>query len=428
MTSSVNSLMKAGSFVVTLSTLSLLLIPISVEAAPMWGVYDYYGLSPLNSDTLNIDSPPQILTAADVIYTGIDLPEVFHDTTFIEVRLDSSATVMGVIIDRSCGIRNLDIVSVHAAWRTIWQPARLGGKYVPSVAKVMFLHDADYMRSMTTGFMNTYDRMAEPDTDSASIANSHSYITREQLQIASCTIYGYCRENDPLFDDEYEWQGSGFVLLDRSDTLHIVTNRHVLGIDNVTENPDEIFSDVLDILEYELVIEMADGRWVKPEHMACHIHQDIAFLAFAKPTSMPKGEAYIVLDPYEPVDYYPGDRVFAVGAGLRYQGTITSGVISAIRELPSSYDEDVNTLMIQTDAAINPGNSGGPLLLEREDHYILIGVNSSTCLEGEGVGFAIDTFEFFSGLELDDMVIFENSPEGFAYAVRELYEIDAVCR
>ncbi|MBD3277377.1 MAG: hypothetical protein GF388_03670, partial [Candidatus Aegiribacteria sp.] len=277
-------------------------------------VYDSYGLSPVEADTLNLTLPPRINTPGDMLYTGIDVPEGFHDTTFIEVRLDSSATVLGVIIERTSGIRALDLVSVHAAWRTIWQPARVGREKVPSIAKVIFVHDSDNVRSLTTGFMNTFDRMAEPETDPESIANSYAYITREQLQVASCTIYGYCRENDPIFDDEYEWQGSGFVFLDRNDTLHIVTNRHNLGVDIVVDERDEIISDVLDILDYELAIEMADGRPVVPDHIACHLHQDIAFLAFAKPPSLPKGEAYIVLDPYEPIDYCPGDHVFSVGA------------------------------------------------------------------------------------------------------------------
>jgi S1-C subfamily serine protease len=42
--------------------------------------------------------------------------------------------------------------------------------------------------------------------------------------------------------------------------------------------------------------------------------------------------------------------------------------------------------LIQTDAAINPGNSGGPLL---DIGGNVIGVNTATASNAEGLGFAI---------------------------------------
>lgn len=56
----------------------------------------------------------------------------------------------------------------------------------------------------------------------------------------------------------------------------------------------------------------------------------------------------------------PGEQVVLIGSPQGLEGTITTGVISAIRELP-----DGGFKIIQTDAATNPGNSGGPLMNSR---------------------------------------------------------------
>ncbi|GAA4357721.1 S1C family serine protease [Angustibacter luteus] len=60
-----------------------------------------------------------------------------------------------------------------------------------------------------------------------------------------------------------------------------------------------------------------------------------------------------------------GDEVIAIGAPLGLQGTVTTGIVSALNR-PVSAGEDENDPAfinaIQTDAAINPGNSGGPLV------------------------------------------------------------------
>jgi S1-C subfamily serine protease len=54
----------------------------------------------------------------------------------------------------------------------------------------------------------------------------------------------------------------------------------------------------------------------------------------------------------------PGETVFAIGAPVGLQGTLTKGIVSTDRVLD-------NFSFIQSDVSINPGNSGGPLLDER---------------------------------------------------------------
>ena len=47
-----------------------------------------------------------------------------------------------------------------------------------------------------------------------------------------------------------------------------------------------------------------------------------------------------------------------MGSPLGLQGSVTTGVISSIRDDPFGG----GFKMIQTDASVNPGNSGGPLV------------------------------------------------------------------
>ena len=56
-----------------------------------------------------------------------------------------------------------------------------------------------------------------------------------------------------------------------------------------------------------------------------------------------------------------GERVVAIGSPRGLQGTVTTGVVSAVRDDPAGTGSKV----IQTDASVNPGNSGGPLLNDR---------------------------------------------------------------
>ncbi|MDV3126455.1 trypsin-like peptidase domain-containing protein [Mycobacterium sp. 21AC1] len=86
-------------------------------------------------------------------------------------------------------------------------------------------------------------------------------------------------------------------------------------------------------------------------------------------------------------DLKVGQNVVAVGSPLGLQGTVTTGIISALDRPVSTGDEQAgqHSVMsaIQTDAAINPGNSGGALVDMNGD---LIGVNSAIASLGGGQG------------------------------------------
>jgi len=95
-----------------------------------------------------------------------------------------------------------------------------------------------------------------------------------------------------------------------------------------------------------------------------------------------------------------GQDVVAIGSPLGLEGTVTTGIVSALnRPVAAGGDaQNQNTVLdaIQTDAAINPGNSGGALV---DMNGQLVGINSAIATLGGdtgdsqsgsiGLGFAI---------------------------------------
>jgi S1-C subfamily serine protease len=87
----------------------------------------------------------------------------------------------------------------------------------------------------------------------------------------------------------------------------------------------------------------------------------------------------------------PGDLAIAIGSPFGLQGTVTSGIVSALGRTITAPNGFSISGAVQTDAAINPGNSGGPLL---DAQGRVIGVNSQIQTNGgsdqnAGVGFAV---------------------------------------
>lgn len=95
-----------------------------------------------------------------------------------------------------------------------------------------------------------------------------------------------------------------------------------------------------------------------------------------------------------------GQNVVAIGSPLGLEGTVTTGIVSALNRPVSTAGDagNQNTVLdaIQTDAAINPGNSGGALVNMNGE---LVGINSAIATMGGdsqdaqsgsiGLGFAI---------------------------------------
>ena len=84
-----------------------------------------------------------------------------------------------------------------------------------------------------------------------------------------------------------------------------------------------------------------------------------------------------------------GDAVAAIGSPFGLEGTLTTGVVSALHRQMTAPNKFTITDSVQTDAAINHGNSGGPLLDTRGR---VVGVNAqieSDSGGNDGIGFAI---------------------------------------
>ncbi|KOV79238.1 S1C family serine protease [Nocardia sp. NRRL S-836] len=94
-----------------------------------------------------------------------------------------------------------------------------------------------------------------------------------------------------------------------------------------------------------------------------------------------------------------GDGVMAIGSPSGLQGTVTTGIVSALDRKVTVPGEgrraaSVSYQAIQTDASINPGNSGGALVNAAGE---LVGINSaiyspassSGAAGSVGIGFAI---------------------------------------
>jgi putative serine protease PepD len=158
-------------------------------------------------------------------------------------------------------------------------------------------------------------------------------------------------------------EGTGFVYDSNGD---IVTNQHVIsGASSVR-------------------VKFSDGSTYKATVVGSDPSTDIAVVHVDAPSSK--------LHPLTMADssrVSVGDGVVAIGNPFGLDGTVTSGIVSAVdREISSPNDTPIEGA-IQTDAAINHGNSGGPLLNLQGQ---VIGITSQIQSEGggnDGVGFAV---------------------------------------
>jgi 2-alkenal reductase len=162
--------------------------------------------------------------------------------------------------------------------------------------------------------------------------------------------------------------GSGFVI----DTEgHIVTNDHVVEDADVVQ------------------VTFPDGSVADAQILGQDSYSDLAVIEVDVPP-----ELLVPLELGDSSTLQVGQRVIAIGNPFGLEGTMTTGIVSALgRTLPSQVLQDggsfSNPEIIQTDAAINPGNSGGPLLDTRGR---VIGVSTAIRTNigvNSGVGFAV---------------------------------------
>ncbi len=162
-------------------------------------------------------------------------------------------------------------------------------------------------------------------------------------------------------------EGSGFVIATEGKVSYLATNNHVVeGARKVQ-------------------VLMLDGRHYVASVQGTDPLEDIAVVRVDD--VLPKAEFA------DSTKVKLGQQVVAIGSPLGNQGSVTSGIVSALhRTLTNVGGGSARTPgenlpdVIQTDAPINPGNSGGPLA-DGSGH--VIGMNTAGSNTANSIGYAI---------------------------------------
>ena len=215
--------------------------------------------------------------------------------------------------------------------------------------------------SVSTSPLELTEAHAAPEYDSEEQNNIGVYkkVLPSVVNITSTTlVFNFFYGTVPQ-----QGQGSGFIL---DHGGHILTNFHVVeGASN-----------------RGIEVQLSNKRRYQARLVGSDKVHDLALLQIDAPNLQPITLA-------DSAGLSVGQKVYAIGNPFGLSGTMTTGIISAIRPIRSESGAPIEDA-IQTDAAINPGNSGGPLLNSRGE---VIGINTMIASNGadqsSGIGFAI---------------------------------------
>jgi putative serine protease PepD len=202
-------------------------------------------------------------------------------------------------------------------------------------------------------------------TDDDSATSTSEAATQPVAQTSSAVAAVYQRVKDGVVEVETSAgaTGSGFVI---DEEGRIVTNQHVVeGAQSA-------------------VVRFSDGTEVDADIVGTDPSTDIAVLDVNRPSSQLTplsfaGEGSLQV----------GNPVIAIGSPFGLEGTLTTGVISALGRNIQSPNRFTIENAVQTDAALNSGNSGGPLL---DSQGRVVGVAAQIRSEtggNVGIGYAI---------------------------------------
>jgi Trypsin-like serine proteases, typically periplasmic, contain C-terminal PDZ domain len=227
-----------------------------------------------------------------------------------------------------------------------------------------------------TAFEQIYAAVNPSVVDIVVTEKSGSTTTSTQYNFPNLPGFPDFNNQQPQQSTPTQVEGAGFII---DSAGHIVTNNHVVADAS------------------KIVVTFSDGTQVEAKLTGTDPDTDLAVIqvtgvdaSLIKPIALGDSTQEKV-----------GAIVVAIGSPFQLQGTMTSGIISALgRTMQSTSASSSNSSssqtgyysipdIIQTDAAINHGNSGGPLVnLSGE----VIGVNTaieSTSDSNAGIGYAI---------------------------------------
>ncbi len=207
---------------------------------------------------------------------------------------------------------------------------------------------------------STLTHAATPEVETAVLAPSAAALTQDDL-LAEV----YQKVNPAVVNITVAGgSGSGFVYDEQG---HIVTNNHVVEAGG------------------KLWVTFADGTMVPATVVGTDAGSDLAVIKVdgqesrLHPVTLGDSESLRV-----------GQLAVAIGNPFGLQGTMTTGIISALGRVLSEESSSFAIVdMIQTDAPINPGNSGGPLL---DSAGRVIGVTTMILSQtgvSSGIGLAV---------------------------------------
>lgn len=201
---------------------------------------------------------------------------------------------------------------------------------------------------------------SEPAADSSSPSIAQVYATASKGVVEITASGG---SSSQFGGQPTQAQGSGFVYDSQGA---IITNQHV--VDGAATISVRLWNDTA----------------YRAELVGTDPSTDLAVIKVDAPAS--------VLEPLRLGDSSSlevGETVVAIGSPFGLEGSLTSGIVSALHRQMTAPNDFTITDTIQTDAAINHGNSGGPLLDTSGRVVGVIAQIESESGGSDGVGFAI---------------------------------------
>lgn len=183
---------------------------------------------------------------------------------------------------------------------------------------------------------------------------------QERVKMTSEEIgekFGSCVVSIEARDGNSGSLGSGVIF---TDDGYIITNDHV-----IRSNTSSI------------EVHLTDKRVFEAKLIATDPRMDLAVIKV-------EGDNLQAIKFGNSDELKRGSVVFAIGNPYGFEGSLTSGKISNLKQ--DTFEEMTSFKCLQTEAPVNPGNSGGALLNEYGE---LIGINVLSIKSGNNVGFAI---------------------------------------